>query len=487
MNLNKPIKIAILAMGGEGGGVLADWIVHLAEANGFYAQTTSVPGVAQRTGSTIYYVELFSRDIAEKHNAVPVLALMPIPEDVDIVLTSELMEAGRAIQRGLVTASQTLLISSTHRVYSYQERSDMGDGRVDSHSLIAHAEKSSKRLIKFDMAKVAAENKSVISSVLFGALSESGVLPFSREAFEQTIKKGGIGVKESLNAFNAACLLTSNGSTDQPKPDLAFQRFSLHPLSRPFPKECQATVSNGIERLLDYQDLNYAQEYVDLLNEMSLTEQPQLLEVVARHLALWLSYEDVMRVADLKVRASRFQRVREEVGAAQTQLLQIEEFMHPGLDEICDSLPASLGRWLKRSKVLSGLVNKLTQEGRVVRTSSLSGFLLLFSLANWKKCRRITLRYKNEKAAILDWIERIKHTALTNPAIAKEIALCQRLVKGYGETHKRGMNNYRQVMSVAQRHPKQITPDLLRELREAALADEHGAKLNALKAQYSLD
>ncbi|SQI31483.1 putative indolepyruvate oxidoreductase subunit B [Providencia alcalifaciens] len=46
----QPIKIAILAMGGEGGGVLADWIVNLGEENGYFAQTTSVPGVAQRTG-----------------------------------------------------------------------------------------------------------------------------------------------------------------------------------------------------------------------------------------------------------------------------------------------------------------------------------------------------------------------------------------------------------------------------------------------------
>ena len=59
MTTQQPIKIAILAMGGEGGGVLADWIVDMGEANGWYAQTTSVPGVAQRTGATIYYVELF--------------------------------------------------------------------------------------------------------------------------------------------------------------------------------------------------------------------------------------------------------------------------------------------------------------------------------------------------------------------------------------------------------------------------------------------
>ena len=65
MNAAQPIKIAILAMGGEGGGVLADWIVDLGEHNGYIAQTTSVPGVAQRTGATIYYVELYPEAQAE--------------------------------------------------------------------------------------------------------------------------------------------------------------------------------------------------------------------------------------------------------------------------------------------------------------------------------------------------------------------------------------------------------------------------------------
>src|SRR3989442_10524591 len=93
--------IAIVAMGGEGGGVLADWIVDLAEHAGYLAQTTSVPGVAQRTGSTVYYIEIFPKGAAA--NKAPILALMPVPGELDIVLASELMEAGRAIQRGMVT------------------------------------------------------------------------------------------------------------------------------------------------------------------------------------------------------------------------------------------------------------------------------------------------------------------------------------------------------------------------------------------------
>jgi indolepyruvate ferredoxin oxidoreductase beta subunit len=167
MTTTQPIKIAILAMGGEG-GVLADWIVDLGEHNGYYAQTTSVPGVAQRTGATIYYVELFAR---EAHEPRTVLALMPLPGDVDVVLASELMEAGRAVQRGLVTAERTTLVASTHRVYSIAEKTALGDGRVDDSALVAHAHQAAKRFVRFDMAQAAEASGSVISAVLFGALA----------------------------------------------------------------------------------------------------------------------------------------------------------------------------------------------------------------------------------------------------------------------------------------------------------------------------
>ena len=132
----RAITIAIVAMGGEGGGVLADWIVDLAEHAGYLAQTTSVPGVAQRTGSTIYYIEIFPESSVGAGKS-PVFALMPVPGELDIVLASELMEAGRAIQRGFVTSDRTTLIASTHRVYSMTEKIAIGDGKVDSEQLIA--------------------------------------------------------------------------------------------------------------------------------------------------------------------------------------------------------------------------------------------------------------------------------------------------------------------------------------------------------------
>src|SRR6202041_3546841 len=177
---SRAITVAILAMGGEGGGVLSDWIVDLAEHSGYYAQTTSVPGVAQRTGATIYYIEIFPE------GKPPVLALMPVPGEVDVVIASELMEAGRAIQRGLVTPDRTTLIASTHRTFAVPEKSEPGDGAADSNAVTPAARAAARRFVAFDMAAMADQAGSVVSSVLFGALCATGVLPFPRAAFETT-------------------------------------------------------------------------------------------------------------------------------------------------------------------------------------------------------------------------------------------------------------------------------------------------------------
>src|ERR1700742_4584728 len=152
---DRPIKLTIAALGGQGGGVLADWLIEIAEAENYIAQSTSVPGVAQRTGATIYYLEFFPRAVAKQVGRAPVLALMPVPGDVDCVIASELAEAGRAIQRGLVTPDRTTLISSTHRTYAISEKSAMGRGAADSEGLLELVRTQAKRVVLFDMEQTA--------------------------------------------------------------------------------------------------------------------------------------------------------------------------------------------------------------------------------------------------------------------------------------------------------------------------------------------
>jgi len=232
----RAISIAILAMGGEGGGVLADWIVDLAEHSGYCAQTTSVPGVAQRTGATIYYVEIFPDAAVRSSGKEPVLALMPVPGEVDIVIASELMEAGRAVQRGLVTPERTTFVASTHRVYSMTEKTAADDGRVDAAKLAEGCQKAAKVALLRDFARIASEKRSVISAVLFGALAETEALPFSPSQFEEAIRRGGVGVESSLSAF-AAGLAAANQA-----------RQTIGEVGRPYYRSIPCAVPRGSVR-----------------------------------------------------------------------------------------------------------------------------------------------------------------------------------------------------------------------------------------------
>jgi indolepyruvate ferredoxin oxidoreductase beta subunit len=77
------------------------------------------------------------------------------------------------------------------------------------------------------------------------------------------------------------------------------------------------------------------------------------VQETARHLGLRMAYEDVIRVAQFKTRASRFERVRGEVGATPDQLVRVTEFLKPGPEEFAQVLPRFIGgpvsRWADRN------------------------------------------------------------------------------------------------------------------------------------------
>jgi len=496
-NDERPIKLTIAALGGQGGGVLATWLVQVAEAEGYLAQSTSVPGVAQRTGATIYYLEFFPRAAAERAGREPVMAMMPARGDVDCVVASELAEAGRALQRGLVTPDRTTLIASSHRTYTIGEKSAMGDGIADGSQLAALAREHAKRLILFDMDRIAQEHHSVISSVLFGAICGGAVLPFRQEAFEAVIRNSGISVATNLRAFGAACERARQGESAEPEPST--QRPKSRPVPqqarspalqpqldrvRRFPASLQQLVFEGCCRLLDYQDVSYVDLYLGRLERIATLDARSgpkeawtLSEATARSLALWMSFEDTIRVADLKTRATRFARVREEIRAAPDQLFGITEFMKPRVEEIAGSLPARVGRWLIGSPRLCRALGRWTG-GKQVRTGTIRGFLLLHSLAGLKRWRRGTLRYHEENARIEAWLGRIAPLTENNYDLAVELARAQRLVKGYGETHERGWRNFSLLLDrLDGLAARSDGATLLARLQAAALADDEGQAL----------
>jgi indolepyruvate ferredoxin oxidoreductase, beta subunit len=441
----RAITIAILAMGGEGGGVLADWIVDVAEHAGYLAQNTSVPGVAQRTGSTIYYIELFPESAAAAAGKEPVLALMPVPGEVDVVIASELMEAGRAVARGLVTPERTTVIASTHRVYSMAERTAVGDGRVDSAALLDGTREAAKHFIAADFAAIAANAGSVISAALFGALAGSAVLPFPTAQFEEAIRRGGVGVENSLAAFHSA----ASGQAPVPRDPPASAPGIERRIAGEFPASCHEILQAGYVRLIDYQDERYASDYLDRLAPVRDGDHGDyaLLRETARYLALWMSYEDAIRVADLKSRAERFRRVRQEARVAPGQLVEVHEYLYPRVQELADILPAGLGRWLLASAWAGRVIEFLTRGGQILETTSVTGYSKLRLLARMRRRRRGSLRFGTEQQKINVWLATVVALAAEDYALACEVAECPQLMRGYSDTHARGSVAFDELMA----------------------------------------
>jgi len=499
------IKLAILAIGGQGGGVLADWVVHLAEANGYYAQATSVPGVAQRTGATIYYLEL-----VPETGRTPVLSLMPAPGDVDIVLAAELMEAGRAVMRGLVTPNRTTLIASAHRAYAVSEKMAPGDGIADASKVLDIARQASHRLVAFDMESIAARSGSVISAALFGALAGSRALPFSRESFEETIRAGGKGMEASLKTFSVAF----DAATAPPPPRIEPEAPPLPAMTGPegllteyetlsqallsdLPLGVQAMAMAGLAKVVDFQDLDYGRDYAYRLRKMLALDEDSggaardyaLTRETAKYLANAMCYDDIIRVADAKTRGSRFTRVREEVKASDEQVLTITEFMHPRLREVLGTLPTGLARWIESTPALCRFLNPLFDRGRHVRTDGFAWFGILYGLAGMRGLRRKLLRHEVESAHTAQWLAEAERLAPRNYDLAVEVIRCRRLIKGYSDTHERGQSKFDRVLSVVPLlEPREDGALWLKRLREAALLDEEGTALDgALKTVATLE
>ena len=208
----RPITVLIAALGGEGGGVLTDWIIAAATARGLPVQSTSIPGVAQRTGATTYYIEVFPIPWRELGGLRPVMALSPGIGDIDIVVASELLEAGRTVAAGFVTPDRTLAIASTHRAHSIAEKMAMGDGRLDPDKLVREVVKNAREASLFDMDAVAKGAGTMSNAVMLGAIAASGRLPMTVEDYEAAIRADGKAVEANLRGFAAGLAAARQGA-----------------------------------------------------------------------------------------------------------------------------------------------------------------------------------------------------------------------------------------------------------------------------------
>jgi indolepyruvate ferredoxin oxidoreductase, beta subunit len=515
MEQNRPLTLLVCALGGEGGGVLTEWLVDIARHAGYAAQSTSIPGVAQRTGATTYYIEVFPVPLARLGGRRPVFSLSPVPGALDAIVSSELLETARQIGNGMSAPLRTLVISSSARILTTAERMEPGDGRADAQRLLDVVKAFSREHHVFDMNAIARDSGTVVSAVMLGAIAGSGLFPFPREAYEHVVRGGDTSAPDKLSKMAAASLRGFAAAFDAvsaPRAQAAFVSSVLASdtsdapppagalpaeLARRFPPAVHDMLTLGHARVLDYQDTAYAALYADRLGRVLDAERAAdpagaqgfaITREMARWLALWMAFDDIVRVAALKGRASRAQRVRQEVRAGEDDIVKVYDHFKPGAAEFAALLPASLSRrvtaWDRARQARGQEPWALPLK---VGSHSVFGMASLRLLASLRWLRRRGSRFAEEQALIARWLAAVETGTREAWALGHELALCGRLIKGYGSTNERGKHNLLHVIdALAGRTalPASARTTAIAAAREAALADEGGKALDAALAAH---
>jgi indolepyruvate ferredoxin oxidoreductase beta subunit len=258
-------------------------------------------------------------------------------------------------------------------------------------------------------------------------------------------------------------------------------------VAREFPEEARPMLLAGLQKVVDFQDVRYGREYLDRMRPLHALDQRgggpahafQFTVEAAKYVANAMAYDDVIRVADLKTRASRFKRIEQEMGAGPDKVLRLTEFMHPRIEEVCGTMPAALGAFVLRRKRLVDALNRVVNKGRHVRTDAIRWFLALYLLGGMRRFRRGTLRHRIEIAHLEEWLRTAGDALARDYALGVEVLRCRRLIKGYSDTHERGQSKYDRVLSALPLLSGRTDgAEWLHRLIEAALKDEDGAMLD---------
>src|SRR5579885_1303136 len=488
----RPITMLIAALGGEGGGVLTQWIVDAAAQAGFPVQSTSIPGVAQRTGATTYYIEIYPVAASELGDRRPVLALTPGVGDIDIAVTSEFLEAGRTVANGFVTPDRTLVIASTSRFYAMDEKIAMGDGRFDQDRLTKVIKEHARETVLIDMARLAQQSGSMVNAVMLGAIAGAGRLPISAEQLEAAVRADGKQVDANVRGFRAgldvARARVEPARIPDKKINAAATRQSLEQaVAWTFPALAQATALEGVRRLVPYQSPAYGRLYIDRLRPILDADEAagahgKLLKEVARHLAVRMSYEDVVRVAQAKIAPGRIDRIAREELRVKDEPFTVHDFLKPGIEEMCQLLPPFLARPILAVSRRRGWLGRV-HFGMEINSTSILGYLRFLMLAKLRPLRPYGHRYRQEQQAIEARLALIVEAARHSTEFALEVAECARLIKGYGDTHARGSAHYAAIEAPGHRPPLAVTipiahaAEAAASARTAALVDPEGESL----------
>lgn len=457
---NTPITVLVAAVGGQGGQLFSQWLFDAAKQAGFYPVGVGLPGLSQREGATVYYLEFFN-------HADETAFFSPFPErgNVHLLIGLELLELLRAVQDGYLSPDGTIF-GSAHRVLTPDEKLPLKGNFLTAKQALPILQRAAKRCVVFDAvqaAELGGFSERAANAVLFGALAASEVLPFPPEAFRKAIENYGVAVSFNLKAFEHGLrvhewlpwLQASKEATQEwdalPEPKLPSFLQARGQRLGAADRELATLLEHAAKLLCHYQDSRYFARYLDIVQaiyerDKEHNSQLRVTKEVARILALRMAYEDAVRVAQLKTERMRFQRMRQEHCLGDDTVYRIVDFFSPDWDELTGLLPLPMTNDQSlihdpRSPIppLPSQSEELERPAlqMQVETSSIMGYLLVKALLLFKPLRPYSQRFKREWAAINAWLNAIHETLSESYDLAFLIARSGELVRGYGRTRRK--------------------------------------------------
>jgi hypothetical protein len=235
-------------------------------------------------------------------------------------------------------------------------------------------------------------------------------------------------------------------------------------------------VSEAIERLIEYQGPGYAQLYVDRLRRFIGRRgvYEALLGEIARLMAARMSYDDPIRIAQIKLAGLDAGVARTTTGSA----VDIKKFRW---DELVEALPAAV------ADPVLGVLDRIGWLHRPVSirfsTASRFGLRRLKIEAGLRRWRLFSVRYATERVWVERWLHMIDRALTKQPQAAAAIVQTATMIHDYGDVYRQGLADWHLIIDGLAKpvfDGALALADLagaIREARAAAMPDPRQAAL----------
>ena len=455
-------SVILAAVGGQGGGVLTEWIVTAAQLAGHQAQSISMPGMSQRGGATSLYLEIAVRDDATDTQPIN-FSQYPFPGGVDVVVSQEYLELGRVLQAGY-TSERSTVVGSSHRLFAVTEKLPLWGGRTESEALTDLGRAFSGTFVVFDALDLARQHgmdEVAVNAILLGALAASAALPIAAELYERAIRETGVAVEPNLAAYRMGYEFVADGghlatrekkelsSLDLTKTNAAklpssertkYEELVAH-VVKEYPAELHDVLVEALFQLTDYQDHHYAERllsYLDDVRELEPSGATTLSINFVKHVTPLMSYEDVIRVAAFKTDPTRFQKIRKDFNVNKGDVYVVHDFFDPDLEELYGVLPnAIVSRFAKAQEHQEGATESQTTLPFKANVHSVVGAFPMWFLKRLRPWRTRSFRFAHEQKFIDEYRGWVKEFAAVDYGLACLVARTGQMVKGYGRVRRR--------------------------------------------------